>query len=34
MAKWVLSTMSWMDGTLRIESIGYSLKLNDIYNGV
>ena len=32
--EWVLSTLDRLDETLRIESIGCSLKLSDVYDGV
>jgi len=32
--EWVLSTLDGLDAALRIESIGCSLKLSDVYDGV
>jgi Uma2 family endonuclease len=32
--EWVLSTLNGLDASLKIESIGCSLKLSDVYDGV
>jgi Uma2 family endonuclease len=32
--QWILSTLSGLDAALKIESIGCSLKLSDVYDGV
>ena len=32
--EWALSTVSGIDATLKIDSIGCSLKLSDVYDGV
>jgi Uma2 family endonuclease len=32
--QWILSTLAGLDAALKIESIGCSLKLGDVYDGV
>jgi hypothetical protein len=32
--QWILSTLNGLDAALKIESIGCSLKLSDVYDGV
>jgi hypothetical protein len=32
--EWILSTLDGVDAALKIESIGCSLKLSDVYDGV